>query len=139
MAISPDFIVNVLARQGRVVTITEAQAALAGIDQSAIEAEEKSKFKYEVWDKKSDINGVSAKTMLARSDVDPNAEIYLIRDTATNNVIYFQPHAPQETGFVRMDGTSVHDYAKKHLNEIAIQRANMLILNQALKRLANKS
>lgn len=75
---------------------------------------------YEVWDKRSPINGVAAEKFIARNDVDPRGEIYLIKENG--NILFFQPHAPFEPGFVLMTPETVHDYAKAHIEQIEESR-----------------
>jgi hypothetical protein len=115
--------------------LTNAQDALATIDQELIQTEEEDKLIHEVWDKTSPINGVPAEVMLKRQDVDKTAEIYLIKDKATGRVIYFQPHEPNVGGLKRMTATDVLTIADNHRINVATERANTRIVEQAFKNL----
>lgn len=70
---------------------------------------------YEVWDKQSSINGVSASYFLNQY---PNADvIYLIKKD--NNVLFVQPHHPFLSGFVQISIDQVDEIATQHMEHIA--------------------
>jgi hypothetical protein len=136
--VTDQMVVNMADRLGKVIPsdkLTNAQNALSKIDQSLIQSEEEGKLVHEAWDKVSPINGVRAETLLKREDVDPNAEIYLIKDKASGQVIYFQPHEPGISGLKRMTSTNVLTVADTHKIQVATDRANIRVIEQAFKNL----
>lgn len=138
MSVRPEHVIEAARMRGRPIpepTVQQAQQALATVDVNALVAEEESKLVYEVWDKKSPINGVPAEYFLNRFDVDPSSEIYIVKDAETGNVVYFQPHEPEVAGHVRMTKATVHAVAQNHRRKIATERANARAIEQALKSL----
>ncbi len=136
--VTADMIVNAAREKGIAIseeTKTSIQLELGKIDQNIIQLEEENKLTYEIWDKVSPVNGVPAEKLLSRSDVDVNSEIYLIKDANTGKVLYFQPHAPGEIGFVRMKTKAeAESAAKKHRFLLAEARANARIIKEVLSK-----
>lgn len=89
---------RVLAQRRRFGVYTETAGALAKID--AVIAEKELEASWELWDKISPVNGVSAQTILARGDVPADGAVYLIRKG--ERVVWFQPHEPHVPGRVPM-------------------------------------
>ncbi|MDI3341838.1 MAG: hypothetical protein QJR03_15030 [Sphaerobacter sp.] len=133
--VTPDLLTNIANSAGLAVTLESAAAALDGIDQGAILAEEQQALTWELWDKQSPINGVPAEQLLARDDVPPGGAIYLIREKATGNVLYFQPHLPGAAGIVAMDEATASTEAGSHVQAVAQTRADQRVLQEALRKL----
>lgn len=133
-----DMEVHEWLKQSRIkVELADVTRELATLDQPAIEAEERAKLIYEVWDKVSPINEASAEVMLARFDVDPLTEIYLIRDVATGKVIYFQPHKPSVPGLQRMDSNECVSCAADHHVKITKGRTEARIAKEVFIKLGS--
>lgn len=136
--VKPEDILRVAQERGKKipdVALDRINNELSKINQATIQAEEEAKFVYEIWDKVSPINGVPAEKFLTRDDVDPDSEIYLIKDAATGQVIYFQPHEPESAGFVRMKTKAdAENVAKAHKTKIAEMRANVRVAEQVLSK-----
>lgn len=134
--VTAENIIQIAKERGKQPDIATVNAELAKINQAAVQTEEKSKLIYEVWDKVSPINGVPAEKLLARDDVDPDSEIYLIKDAETGQVIYFQPYEPEAQGFVRMKTKEqAKTVAQNHKAKIAKMRANARVIEQVLTKL----
>ena len=68
------------ARQlGSTKTLADVSAALAKRDINAYKEKHKQRYRIEIWDKKSPINGVPAEKIFAsRADIPEGGEVYLI-------------------------------------------------------------
>jgi hypothetical protein len=104
----------------RIFSVTQEQAAslIAQVDQAQFLQEALNSIAYEVWDRTSDINGTPAAVMLARDDVNEMGTIYLLRNTSTGRVIYFQPHEPCCEGFVWMTPETAAMHGEQQRQEL---------------------
>lgn len=114
-------------------TLAEIDAALAQVDQQAIFNQERSRFRVEVWDKVTPINGIPAEKILAREDVPDDGEIYLLY---VDGVLRFlQPHNPFQAGIVPMTAENVMQVANQHVDQLAWQAADEKIFEMVLEKL----
>jgi len=114
-------------------TLAEIDAALAQVDQQAIFNQERSRFRVEVWDKVTPINGMPAEKILAREDVPDDGEIYLLY---VDGVLRFlQPHNPFQAGIVPMTAENVMQVANQHVDQLAWQAADEKIFELVLEKL----
>ena len=114
-------------------TLAEIDAALAQVDQQAIFNQERSRFRVEVWDKVTPINGMPAEKILAREDVPDDGEIYLLY---VDGVLRFlQPHNPFQAGIVPMTAENVMQVANQHVDQLAWQAADEKIFDRLLEAL----
>lgn len=122
-----------LNEMGVTKTLTEVDAALTQVNQEAIFDQERSRFRVEVWDKITPINGVPAEKILAREDVPDDGEIYLVY--VDGNLLYFQPHDPFQAGIVPMTKDNVLEVANRHVDQLAWQYADEKIFEAVLEKL----
>lgn len=116
------------------VSLVDVENALSTIDQNLMLENEKKNYVVEIWDKQSPINGVDASKFLARDDVG-DGEVYLIKDTLTGGVIYFQPHHPGMSGFVKMTNNNVLTIANEHSLKIVTEKVEGKVVEEVLKQL----
>jgi len=114
-------------------TLTEVETALSEVDTESIFNTERAKYKIEVWDKVSPINGISASKILERTDIPEGGEIYLIY--INNQLVYLQPHDPFQAGLVPLTSENVLDIANQHIDQLAWQAANEKIFEIILEKL----
>lgn len=122
-----------LNRIGVNKTLTEIDAALAQVDQQAIFDQERSRFRIEIWDKVTPINGVPAEKIIAREDVPDDGEIYLLY--VDGQLRYLQPHDPFQAGIVPMTKENVLEIANRHVDQLAWQVADEKIFEAVLEKL----
>jgi len=114
-------------------TLAEIDAALAQIDQQAIFEQERTRFKVEVWDKVTPINGVPAEKIVAREDVPDDGAVYLLY--VDGQLRYLQPHDPFQAGIVPMTKDNVLQIANQHVDQLAWQAADEKIFETVLEKL----
>lgn len=114
-------------------SLTEIETVLTQIDQQAIFEQERSRFKIEVWDKISPINGVPAEKIIARDDVPDDGEIYLIY--VDGRLLFLQPHDPFQAGIVAMTTENVMQIANQHVDQLAWQAADEKIFEMVLDKI----
>ena len=125
---------TIIKNMGINKTDAEIQTALDSIDQAALHANEIAKLSYEIWDKTSPINGCSAATILHRDDIPIGGVIYLIKKDG--QVVYFQPHNPSQPGHVAMTAADIDAIAPAHINVIAQNVADGIVIQQVLAALS---
>lgn len=113
--------------------LSEIDTALAQVDQQAIFNQERSRFRIEIWDKVTHINGVPAEKIIARDDVPDDGEIYLIY--VNGQLRFLQPHDPFQAGIVPMTKNNVMTIASQHADQLAWQVADEKILEMVLEKL----
>jgi hypothetical protein len=114
--------------------VQKVKDALALFDQDALLRTERDRFEVKVWDKVSDINGVTAEQILStRDDVSTDGEVYLIY--IDGKLTIFQPHVPDQSGFVKMDRNSALSHGANHADIMANDRVNQQVLDKVLETL----
>ncbi len=78
----------------------------------------KKNFRLEIWNKESDINGISAKKIIDSRQYDID-QVYLVY--INNNLVYFQDHNPNKSGFVKMTIEDVTDIGNNFIEDKATQ------------------
>ncbi len=114
-------------------SLTEIDSALSQVDQQAIFEEQRARFRIEVWDRFSPINGVPAEKIIARDDVPDDGEVYLIY--IDGQLRYLQPHDPFQAGIVAMNKDNVHQIASQHIDQLAWQEADQKIFEMVIEKL----
>ena len=119
------------------LTDKEVDDALAEIDQDKEFDEERAKYKVEVWDRKSPINGVPAEDVLnKRNDIPKNSQVYLIKDAETDKVLMFQPHKPEVQGLQAVEDGNTE--GNNHCDKIAGSRTAQKIIQEVRKKIEEK-
>lgn len=117
------------------VNLVDVENVLSTIDQNLMLENEKKNYVVEIWDKQSPINGVDASKFLARDDVG-DGEVYLIKDALTGGVIYFQPHHPEMSGFVKMTNDNVLNIANEHRLKMVTEIIDGKVVEEVFKKLS---
>ena len=122
-----------LNQMGVSKTLTEIDTALSQVDQQAVFTQERNRFRIEIWDKVTPINGVPAEKIIARDDVPDDGEVYLIY--VDGQLRFLQPHDPFQAGIVPMTKDTVEQIANQHIDQLAWQVADEKIFNMVLEKL----
>lgn len=113
--------------------LSDAEAALQSVDRSAVEREVQARYRVELWDRKSPINGVPAETVLKRPDVPPEGDIYLIYiDGALR---FFQPHDPDQGGMNPIPQGQGLEVGQRHVARLVEAEVDQRVLDMALAKL----
>jgi len=126
--------VNILrdvAALGGNKSLADVRAALAKRDHGARKAQHRQRYTIQIWDRVSPIEGVPAEHYLARPDVPPDGEIYLIyRD---GQLLFFQPHDPEAPGLKGMQNAM--SVAQRHVERLAEADADVEITREVVEEL----
>lgn len=111
------------------ISLSELYEILRKIDINTVFEKTKKRFRVELWDKKSSINGANAKEILrARPYKIDNAFLVYIDDT----LVYFQDHNPYLTGYKKMKKNEVYDIAFKFTQDRVKEETDKEVLKQIL-------
>lgn len=118
---------------GADVTLADVEQAVKSIDTTLFELEERAKYRVEVWDKKSPINGVPADVIIERHNILPEGHVYLIY---TNDVItHLQPFNPDGIGFAPMTYEEALSYGNRDVNLMVSEAVDRRVTNIVIKKL----
>lgn len=93
------------------------------------------KYRYEIWDKKSDINGVSAQTIIdSRNYKIVSAYLIYIDD----KLVYFQDHNPNVEGYKSMTKKEAEQMAKKFIQTQIQENIDIIITHNIINSLMKK-
>jgi hypothetical protein len=119
---------------GRAVNPDEVEDALADFDDAAVTREETARYRTEIWDKTSPINGVPAAQVLAgRDDIPADGTVYLVYEG--DRVLMFQPFDPDRQGVNKMTPAIARQKASKHVERLAEPRMRARMEQHLLGRL----
>lgn len=122
-------ILKYLQLKGKNYSIDDINNLIATQDREKISATQKERYQYEIWDKKSAINGVDAKEIIESRKYDIN-QAYLIY--IDGELVYFQDHNPKETGYKTMNKTEAKKQAETFINQKVEEAVDNIILNYVL-------
>lgn len=117
---------------GYTSTLDEINRILKNINQTEIKEVQIKRYKYEIWDKKSSINGISAADILKSKNYEIK-EVYLIY--IDENLIYMQDHDPNQSGFISMTKTQAKKIAEEFINKQVEINTEATILNLIINKL----
>ncbi|MDI6872107.1 MAG: hypothetical protein QME79_12340 [Bacillota bacterium] len=119
---------------GANATLAQVSAALGKRNVAERAEAKKARYRVELWDKKSPINGMPAEQVLAaRTDIPQNGEVYLIY--IDGKLVYFQPHPPDEGGIRAMTKDEALQIASAHVNRMVEAEAEAEIAREVLEEL----
>ena len=115
-----------LTKDGFNIDEEKLKTFIKNIDEKKVEKEIKKQYKLKIWDKKSSINGIDAKTILdsRKYDVDSAYLIY-INDT----LVYFQDHNPNKEGYCPMSEEEAQSIGNNFIKSRVQEKINMQIYN----------
>jgi hypothetical protein len=117
-------------------TLADVEAALAQYDYETLRAQERTRYRVELWDKQTPINNVPPEVILQDVPKHPDgsySEVYLIY--IDGNLVYLQKHDPEQVGFVPMDADTALAKANKIVDELVEQAVDARVRQEVLRQL----
>lgn len=99
---------------GTTKTFTELQQYINEFDYETERAQEKARYRVEIWDKQSLVNGIDPQVIL--KDVPEGGEVFLIY--VDGKLIFLQKHDPTQAGLVPMSEQSALQIADQVVNDM---------------------
>lgn len=114
---------------GSTKTLTECKEIIARQDSTTLIEDEKRKYRVEIWDKNSSINGIPADAIA--KDVPNSGEVYLVYENGILSML--QKHDPHQMGFVAMNAEQALQVANGIINEKVNGVVKGIIYNSVLE------
>lgn len=116
---------------GSTATLAQATTALNSVDRTPYEQEQQARYRIEVWDKQSLINGISPEVIMER--VPEGGEVYMIY--VDGNLTFLQPHDPDQAGFAAMDATVAAAKAQAQIDRMVELEVDRIVMDECLVQL----
>lgn len=111
-------------------SISEINKLINEQDRESILKVQTDRMRYEIWDKKSPINGITAKEIIKSRNykIDKAYLIYI-----DDNLIYFQDHNPNESGYVKMNKKEAEKLAIDFINKKSEEMTDNIIVGKVIE------
>lgn len=111
-------------------SVSEINKLINEQDRESILKVQTDRMRYEIWDKKSPINGITAKEIIKSRNykIDKAYLIYI-----DNNLIYFQDHNPNESGYVKMNKKEAEKLAVDFINKKSEEMTDNIIVGKVIE------
>ena len=119
-------ILDILSNMHYETTIEEIKSFVDTLKIDDIREAHNKRYRYEIWDKKTDINGVSAKEIIKSKTYDIG-QVYLIY--IDENLVYMQDHNPDKEGYEKMTKTEAKKIAESFIKTEIEKQARYTIIN----------
>lgn len=128
-------ILEYVKNKGIQSSLEEISSLIKSQDRESIEKSQEKRFRYEIWDKKMAINGISAKDIIKSREytIDKAYLIYI-----DENIVYFQDHNPNESGYVKMNKTQATKIAEDFINKKIEENVDNIIIEKVINEVLSK-
>ena len=133
--INKENILEYVENKGVKSSLEEINSLIESQDRESIKQSQEKRFRYEIWDKKMAINGISAKDIIKNKTytIDKAYLIYI-----DENIVYFQDHNPNESGYVKMNKTQATKIAEDFINNKIEENVDNIIAEKVIKEILSK-
>jgi len=133
--INKENILEYVENKGIKSSLEEINSLIESQDRESIKQSQEKRFRYEIWDKKMAINGISAKDIIKsrKYTIDKAYLIYI-----DENIVYFQDHNPNESGYVKMNKTQATKIAEDFINNKIEENVDNIIAEKVIKEILSK-
>jgi hypothetical protein len=132
-----DILQNIALEKGLIVNPTEIEQWYNSLNLTEIETPIRNRFRVELWDGVSPVNGVSAEDIKNNPDFpkDPDAKGYFVY--IDNNLVYFQYHTIN--GKLAITDTNWQEESNKHVDQLVQQMLQQEIVNKFLQQFGDRT
>lgn len=133
--INKEELLKYIQNQGKNVSIEEIEKLINEKDRDEIRTTQEKRFGYEIWDKKTFINGIDPKEILKSRNytIDKAYLIYI-----DGKLVYFQDHNPNESGYVKMNKTQATKIAEDFIDKKIEETVDNIIISYVLDKILSK-
>lgn len=133
--IDKENILEYVKNKGVQSSLEEVNSLIESQDRESIKQSQEKRFRYEIWDKKMAINGISAKDIIKsrKYTIDKAYLIYI-----DENIVYFQDHNPNESGYVKMNKTQATKIAEDFIDNKIEENVDNIIAEKVIKEILSK-
>lgn len=127
--IDKEKILEYINKNGNKFSIKDIEEIIAKINEDDLKKAQEERFKYEIWDKKTAINGIDAKQIIKSRNY-TIGQAYLIY--IDGKLIYFQDHNPHKEGYEKMSKAEAEKIAKAFIQEKIEENIDNIIVNKII-------
>lgn len=133
--INQQYILEYIESKNIESSIDEINSIIENEDRDKIAKTQRNRFRYEIWDKKVPINGIDAKEIIKSREytIDKAYIIYI-----DENLVYFQDHNPNESGYVKMNKTQATKLAEEFINKKIEENVDNIIAEKVIQTILSK-
>ena len=133
--INENGILQYFQERGINTSLEEINKLVFSEDRESITSTQNKRFKYEIWDKKSSINGVDAKDIIKSRNYTIGQAYLIYIDDA---LVYFQDHNPEKSGYVKMTKSEAEKLAQDFINKKAEEYTDNIIIDKVIQTILSK-
>ena len=131
--INSEQVLKYLQSKGYEVDIKKIDKLISRFDRDSVSETQAKRFRYEIWDKKSPINNISAEDIINSRNY-KIVSAYLIY--IDEQLVYFQDHNPNEEGYVSMTKKEAEQIAQDFIKEKIEECVDGIIVNYILQQVS---
>lgn len=131
--INSEQVLKYLQSKGYEVDIKTIDKLISRFDRDSVSKTQAKRFRYEIWDKKSSINDISAEDIINSRNY-KIVSAYLIY--IDEQLVYFQDHNPNEEGYVSMTKKEAEQIAQDFIKEKIEECVDGIIVNYILQQVS---
>jgi hypothetical protein len=133
--INENGILQYFQERGINTSLEEINKLVFSEDRESITSTQNKRFKYEIWDKKSSINGVDAKDIIKSRNYTIGQAYLIYIDDA---LVYFQDHNPEKSGYVKMNKSEAEKLAQDFINKKVEEYTDNIIIDKVMQEILSK-
>ena len=128
-------ILEYIQNRGVKSSLEEISELISKENREKIKQIQEERFKYEIWDNKTAINGIDAKEIINSRGytIDKAYLIYI-----DGNLVYFQDHNPNESGYIKMNKTQAKKIAEEFIKNKIEEYVDSIIVNKVIQTILSK-
>lgn len=128
-------ILKYIQQRGKDISLEEIEDMIEKEDRNKMIETETKRFRYEIWDKKSPINGITAKAVIKSRNYSIG-QAYLIY--IDNELVYFQDHDPNKTGYVKMKKKQAQKIAEDFIQQKIELNVDSIITQRVIEKILSE-
>lgn len=133
--INQNSILQYLQEKGINTSLEEVSKLICNEDREKIKNTQNKRFRYEIWDKKSNINGVSPENIMKSRNYAIGQSYLIYIDDA---LVYFQDHNPEKSGYVKMTKSEAEKLAQDFIDKKTEEYTDNIIIDKVMQTILSK-
>lgn len=131
--VNSEQVLKYLQSKGYDIDIKTIDKLISKFNRDEVTKAQETRFRYEIWDKKSPINNVSAEDIINKKKY-KIVSAYLIY--IDEQLVYFQDHNPNEEGYVSMTKKEAEKIAQEFITKKVEEYVDGIIVNYILQQVS---
>lgn len=131
--VNSEQVLKYLQSKGYDIDIKTIDKLISKFNRDEVTKTQETRFRYEIWDKKSPINNVSAEDIINKRKY-KIVSAYLIY--IDEQLVYFQDHNPNEEGYVSMTKKEAEKIAQEFITKKVEECVDGIIVNYILQQVS---